>query len=84
MPLNKHTPGGSFYSLASGAVKHPASLHGSTPRLDTNNEFKLPAKLKKLPKDITDTAKKHAEKLREPVILKDMFIYRQPEYLTSQ
>ena len=78
MPSNKNTPVGSFYSLTSGLVR---PFHDSTPLI--TNEFKLPAKLNKLPRYITDTARKHAEQLKEPVILKDMYIYRLPKNLAS-
>ena len=40
--------------------------------------FHLPDKLKKLPKEMTDPAKQHAQLLRESVILKDMYIYKTP------
>lgn len=45
------------------------------------HEFQLPNKVKTLPKDLTDHAFNYAKIVKEPVLLKDMYVYKESEYL---
>ena len=44
-------------------------------------EFELPQKLQNLPKELTEPAKAYSKMIKEPVSLKDMYVYKTPEYL---
>ncbi len=51
---------------------------------DGNDSFSLPGKLENMPKELTAPAKAYANLIQEPVMLKDMYVYKTPEYLLQQ